>query len=558
MIQPALFPSQISQVAPPIGQGAGHGVVYTKPWVVELMLDLAGYTVDQPLYKQLLVEPSAGEGSFLREVVRRLIQSAGAAGVPLQKCRECIVAFELDPHSAATARGTVRSLLEVEGVCPEDADVLAESWIRTGDYLLESQAWAGRADFVIGNPPYIRLENLSDGGSHYRKAYPTMVGRADVYVAFYEAALRQLRPGGVCGYICADRWMFNQYGAALRSYVTSEFEVQAVIPMHEADAFETDVSAYPAITIIRRAPQSRTLIATLGACVAEGDLRQLIEVFREKGSVLPAGAGWVHSWFRGSEPWPLLQPEAMNLLRRLEEHFPTLEQTGAAVGIGVATGADRVFVTKDSDLVEPERLLPLALAKDVRSGAMRWSGHYLVNPWDELGLVDLEAFPKLAAYFHRHGETLERRHVGQKAGKNWYRTIDRVHVSLLQSDKLYLPDFKGRIAPVVDKGMTYPHHNLYFVLPGDWDVEVLGGLLLASVAQFFIEAYGVRMRGGYLRFQAQYLRRLRVPSPATISESAAGKLREALQTHSVALADEVALELYGLTETEAKILGIGN
>ena len=71
--------------------------------------------------------------------------------------------------------------------------------------------------------------------------------------------------------------------------------------------------------------------------------------------------------------------------------------------------------------------------------------------------------------------------------------------------------------PVLDRGETYPHHNLYYLTSKVWDLEVLGGLLLSRVAQLFIQAYCVRMRGGTLRFQAQYLRRIRVPDPASMS-----------------------------------------
>ena len=84
---------------------------------------------------------------------------------------------------------------------------------------------------------------------------------------------------------------------------------------------------------------------------------------------------------------------------------------------------------------------------------------------------------------------------------------------------------------------------------------VLGGLLLSSVAQFFVECYGVRMRGGYLRFQAQYLRRIRVPHPETISEEQAQELREAFRLHDVARATRVALDLYQIDTLTGAILG---
>lgn len=74
------------------------------------------------------------------------------------------------------------------------AEKLASSWVRTGDYLLDAHTIA--ADFVIGNPPYVRLEDIPEATAQfYRDAYPTMVGRADLYIAFFEAALRQLNEG---------------------------------------------------------------------------------------------------------------------------------------------------------------------------------------------------------------------------------------------------------------------------------------------------------------------------------------------------------------------------
>ena len=178
----------------------------------------------------------------------------------------------------------------------------------------------------------------------------------------------------------------------------------------------------------------------------------------------------------------------MALLRRLEETFPPLE-TGdgtTKVGIGVATGLDHVFITKDSNLVEPSRLLPLALAKDTLSGQMKWSGHYLIDPWDSDGLVDLERYPRLRAYFQQHAELVQRRNTAKKNPHGWYRTIDRVTHALTKKPKLYIPDIKDDFNPVLDRGETYPHHNLYFVSSEAWDLEVLGGILLSAVGQFFI------------------------------------------------------------------------
>jgi hypothetical protein len=98
-----------------------------------------------------------------------------------------------------------------------------------------------------------------------------------------------------------------------------------------------------------------------------------------------------------------------------------------------------------------------------------------------------------------------------------------------------------------DEGRFHPHHNLYYIVSDDWDLEVLGGLISSKVALFFIWSYAVRMRGGYLRFQAQYLRRIRVPAPENITRGVQTQLREAFRQRDFSRLDAIALEAYGLS-----------
>lgn len=532
-----------------------HGVVYTKAWVIELILDLAGYSASNDLVGRLAVEPAAGDGGFLVSMVHRLVTSCMNQERPVTDCAGSLLAYELDPESAELSRQAIIQVLDGYGVPVSQAEALTEGWVKTGDYLADALSLPP-ADFIIGNPPYIRLEEVEETSTLcYRQAYRTMVGRADLYIAFFEAALRSLKPQGVCAFICADRWMLNQYGAELRRLITAGYAVETVIEMHRADAFELDVSAYPAITIIRRGPQGATIVASAGVAVDRQDVMSLVHSVRRDGALnTPLAqrpglrATQVEGWFRDAEPWPCTSPERLALLKHLEAEFYPLESvgTGTKVGIGVASGADGVFITRDPELVESSRMLPLAIAADTRSGQLQWSGHYLVDPWNERGLVDLGKYPRLHAYFEAHRARLQGRHVSKRNAQAWYRTIDRVNHTLTGQPKIYIPDIKERLNPVLDRGETYPHHNLYVVRSAVWDHEVLGGLLLSDVAQFFVECYGVRMRGGYLRFQAQYLRRIRVPQPQDITPAQALQLADAFRLRDRERATRVALELYGI------------
>jgi hypothetical protein len=533
-----------------------YGAVFTKPWVVELILDLAGYTADRDLARMRAIEPACGDGAFLGPIVDRLTESCHRHGRDLTEAANAIRACDLQPTHVETSRKLVSARLQSTGASSDAAAALADAWIVHDDFLLSAHE-VGTADFVLGNPPYIRLEAvpplLSDA---YRRACHTMGGRSDVFVGFFEVGLKALRPAGALGFICADRWMRNQYGQRLRSLVAAHFAVEATIEMHDVAAFDAEVSAYPSITIVRRATQGPAVIATAYGSFGR-DAAQRVRAWagrpNEPALVDPDfDAARLPGWFDGDTSWPAGSPERLALVARLERDFPPLEDidTRTRVGIGVATGVDQVFVVTDASMVEADRVLPLAMARDTLSGQLDWSGHYLIDPWDgdSGALVALDEYPRLAAYLGSHEGLVRRRNVAGRRPDQWYRTIDRVDHSLTARAKLLFPDIKAAIHPVLDDGRLYPHHNLYWVASDGWAIEVLGGLLLSRVAQMFIEAYAVRMRGGFLRFQAQYLRRIRVPRLGAIATDVEASLIRAFADRDVERATSAAATAYGITE----------
>ena len=124
------------------------------------------------------------------------------------------------------------------------------------------------------------------------------------------------------------------------------------------------------------------------------------------------------------------------------------------VGIGIATGADSIFIAKGlPDKVEKELLLPALNAKDVSGNRLHWSGKYLLNPYKTDGeLINLEDYPRAAEYLISHRETLQKRYVAKKNPRKWYKTIDRIIPNLKDSPKVLLPDISGNQLIFVDEG----------------------------------------------------------------------------------------------------------
>lgn len=482
--------------------GLRHGTVSTKPVVVATMLDLVDYKPARNLSQVRLLDPASGDGVFILGVLERLSESARCHNFSFAKAYANLCVVEIDSDSIKILKDNIKICLEELGRLSEVED--PESIVVEGDFL---RTPLSAFDIVIGNPPYVRYDNIqADTRDYYRHHYRTFTHRADLYVPFFEKGLRLLNTGGKLCYICANRWLKNEYGQGLRGLISRGYTLSTVIDLENADPFEEKVGAYPAIALIENlfsdSPicwysvddinELPRLTKLAGKLVARPHDHQWQQCFREKG----------HS-----------------------HKSSTIEAQGFKIGIGVATGADRVFIGTGID-IENSCLIPILMARDLRGNQLAWNGNYLINPFDANGrLVDLSKYPRLAYYLSLHEEVLRQRHVAKKNPTAWYRTIDKIHPQLRQQPKLLLPDMSANNQLFIDEGNFYPHHNLYFITGQDIDsLKALGALLMTSTVRNQLSQLSTRMNGGYLRWQSQHLRKLLIPTLANLSSEQVQRL----------------------------------
>lgn len=536
-----------------------RGAVFTRPEVVDFILDLVGYTKDQPLPGRRILEPSFGRGDFLLPAIRRLLavwRASKSSASVVEELGNAIQAVEVHSETYAATREVVVAQLVQEGITRRQAATLADRWLVQGDFLLVRLN--GRFDFVVGNPPYVRQELIpAPLLAEYRSLYQTMYDRADLYVPFIERSLLSLAEGGKLGFICADRWMKNRYGGPLRKLVAEKFRLKVYVDMVDTPAFHSEVSAYPAITVISREGPGATRIAHRPS-IERASLASLAQVLC--ATPLPGDTKAVREIERvgrSDEPWLLGSADQMALVRRLEQEFPMLEEAGCKVGIGVATGADNAFIGAFESLdVEPNRKLPLVTTRDIVSGEVQWGGLGVINPFADDGhLVDLRDYPRLGRYLEARKDVIAGRHCAQKTPAKWYRTIDRIFPELTAQPKLLIPDIKGEAHIVFEPGKLYPHHNLYYITSEAWDLRALQAALLSGIARLFVATYSTKMRGGYLRFQAQYLRRIRIPLWRDVPKTLRRELIRAALSRDPEACNRAVFGLYRMSVEERAALG---
>ncbi|MEU5994540.1 hypothetical protein ABZ806_36670 [Spirillospora sp. NPDC047418] len=138
-----------------------YGEVFTRRWIVELILDLCGYSAATDLTTKRLVEPAIGSGAFLMPVLDRLLEAREkySPGGPWDELLPAILAMDVQPGHVRSCRRLVTGRLTRSGCPAETANRLAAAWVREGDFLLDR--FPGGADYVVGNPPYIRIDPFS-------------------------------------------------------------------------------------------------------------------------------------------------------------------------------------------------------------------------------------------------------------------------------------------------------------------------------------------------------------------------------------------------------------
>jgi hypothetical protein len=516
------------------------------------MLDLAGYVPAEDLVKRRIVEPAVGDGSIFGAIVQRLSESCHTHGRDIGEAYDSVVAYDVDSSRVREARLMVVDLLLAEGWLAQVAVWVAASWVRHADYLLVDKSVG--VDHVICRPPYAAFNHIPQRlYDTYRSTHHCLNARQDAYIAFVEHGMETLGQDGNLIMIIPTNWLSSHSGGHLRQKIHSTYAIDLLMDLTEADVYNRRISGLnPMICLLRNGAPKQPIVAETKRNYYHPDGKALEAWIKGTESTLKApniSAHRLSQWPYNPEcKWRFRAPNPA--LIRIHQQHPRLgSHPGIKVSAGVKTGMDAVFQATASDPIESDRLLPLAVAGDVKDGRLVWHGNQLVNPWDAQGnLVRLEDYPLMAAWLERYRDQLGARRFIRDG--IWYRTNDQVNQATLLSRKLLVPKMSHRLIPLLEDTGLCPHSYFCYVISDSWSLEALGGLLLSRVANQLIREHCHVGRGGALHIRAGALSSLPVPRWRQVSADDAELLRSAFEMRSVELANSVAGRLYGVEDDE--------
>jgi len=450
-------------------------------------------------------------------------------------------------------------------------------------------------DYVVGNPPYVRIQNLPDQQKEVLdELYESTTGNYDLYCPFYERGLNWLEEDtGRLGYITPNQFMVTDYGEGLRRVLRREATLDEVYDFRDSGVF-ADATNYPAIVIAEDEPDEDTReenqirSVRVKANVDEDTGRALDEEIVAAVRDHRGEAGYSDEFIDvfdfpqrelGDGYWSMMPPAELEVFRKLEsEADDRIESVTDAVFQGIRTSANKIYTVDvlDADRItsddtgevvtivptgeskqyeiETDLLRPFLKGNDVGRWRGNWSGLHVLYPYhieeDDKGndvarLYDEDALrselPLSWDYLSQHEEDLRGRERGAwEDSETWWEYGRSQNLEKFETPKTIQAEISDEATFMLDEKGTWYFTTAYGVTfaAGYRDItEILSVELNSKALDFYLKHIAAIKAGGYYSYRTQYVEKLPCVTTAegeefdTLRETA-GKITDTIDLES--------------------------
>jgi hypothetical protein len=437
-------------------------------------------------------------------------------------------------------------------------------------------------DAVIGNPPYVRQEELGEAKAYYESHYKTYRPTADLYVNFVEKGLGLLKPTGLFAMIVSNKWLRASYGQPLREYLAKDCSILQIVDLAGLPVFE---KATVRTLVIICSPQSDTAGNFIYAPPVSLEDFRLIRSGKDLQNLVEQRAVKLAPSSLSADGWSLSSSDTHRVMGKVKNKATSLRKyLRGAPYFGIKTGFNKAFIIDErlrqqliaQDKKSKEIIKPLLVGKDVRRFSIDFSKQYLI--WTYIG-IPIKRYPAIFKHLKQFQKELEKR---WDQGSEWWELRACDYYDKFEQPKIIYPDIATNCRFTLDRDGYFSSNTTYFIA-GD-DLYLLA-ILNSKLGQFYFKEVcaGLETSGTtYLRFFGQYLegfpvRPLNFSDPTDksrhdrmvemveqmlalhkqLGSAKTEHEKTALQRQIDAMdkqIDQLVYELYGLREEEIKIV----
>ena len=265
-------------------------------------------------------------------------------------------------------------------------------------------------DIVIGNPPYIKLQNNKGYlDKKYRNCnFKTHSNQADIYCLFCEKAISLLKDKGILCFITSNKWMRSKYGKELRKVLGTLTSPIIIIDFGGYKVFES-ASVDTSILLSAKEQTSNT---TQACVISNNSFSNLYNYIKDNAVTIN---------FNKDEPWVILTKFEKKLQRKIAQQGVALEDLNIEIRRGILTGLNNAFVInkttlecliKDSSNL-PSIIKPLLRGKDLIPYGYTYNNYWLINThngYDNKSMIDINHYPTIKEYLSQFEPKLSKRY----------------------------------------------------------------------------------------------------------------------------------------------------
>ncbi len=401
-------------------------------------------------------------------------------------------------------------------------------------------------DCVIGNPPYVKLQNFrkmkkdesdyyieakaSDGESRYES---TQTGNFDLYLPFIEMGISLLSPKGRMGYIAPSLWLKNEYGIGLRQKIMRLHSLDRLIDFKSYQVFKEAIT-YTALQFFSGSPNDtvRFYLAPDGD-ISHVDWQKSVEIAS-------------YSTFDKCSSWNMVPHDSMQLINRLSNTFPKLcdAKVTCAIYQGIKTGCDEAFVVNIQDCGQNfgngSIVVPLASGALVKRYCAIAPKECLLFPYDVscsgpnlISDVTMESsFPAVFKHLKEHKKVLTSREHGRFDDECWYCFSRPQNLERMRKPKLLIAGTAPGLRVSCDESgsLTFLGGRVYGIEPANPDnLLYLYGLLNSPLLNHIFKELARPKVGGFYDIETQFLAPLPIPNASSKIRKEIGSMARHLE-----------------------------
>ena len=605
------------------------GEFYTPDEVIDYILDGVEYLPSKAIENKDLIDPACGSGGFLvrsaRRLIARQIVKFGKATpkealdnkrwqevyekLTPKECEEIVNSIALHIHGFdinpfAVNISEMNLLFQVVDLyfkavkgnktfsiprfkiystdsleVPAEQSNLAEFHNGEGRTIARDLAnieelKKKKYDFVVGNPPYVRQEEVPNKGQLEKDFSEVYGGRADLYVYFIELGIRFLNNGGKLGYITSNKFMKTEYGAKTREFILKNTKIEHIIDFGDSKLFK-DATNYPCIFILDLDKSNTELIAAVNvtdkAVIKENELGEILNLIKKQRERIE-GVDFIEldQSKMSDKKWQITSTEKLKLIEKIKVNgislYPNYSKN---VIMGMRTGLNDAFIVSSPDEFEDNLAKPVVFGKEIEPFNVR-SVKYCIYP----NGYDERLIPRAIRHLIRFKQELESRaQFRQRKDMKWFEIEQPVSKDEFEKPKIITPSLSEKSSVVFDIEGLYCFNSCTMVIPKDTRREIgyyLAALLNSKLLFFYLTSYSPYVQAKYYSFEPQYLKLLPIASYEK-NESKARKIAElSKQLHQLlkknpdqttseikAIRKEIdglVFDIYGLNANERQII----